>query len=84
LHKRKSLKFTVIRPGGLTLDAAKGARVGRTHLKSTSRELVGQAAFASFQALETEGATLDIIDGEDEVGKALVSAVEKGLDSWTG
>lgn len=35
LHKRKSIKFTVIRPGGLTLEPAKGATVGRTHLKST-------------------------------------------------
>ena len=35
LHKRKQLKFTVIRPGGLTLEPAKGAQVGKTRLKST-------------------------------------------------
>jgi hypothetical protein len=35
LHKRKAIKFTVIRPGGLTNEPAKGAQVGRTHLKST-------------------------------------------------
>lgn len=35
LHKRKQLKYTVIRPGGLTMEAAKGATVGKTRLKST-------------------------------------------------
>lgn len=49
---------------------------------SPSRELVGQAAFAAFQTPETEGGTLDIIDGDQEVGKALKDAAEKGLDSW--
>lgn len=49
-----------------------------------SRELVGQAAFAAFRTAETEGATLDVIDGEDDVAEALRTAAEKGLDSWTG
>jgi len=33
---------------------------------------------------ETEGATLDVIDGDEEIGKALKDAVEQGKDSWTG
>lgn len=45
---------------------------------------MGQAAYEAFQAPETEGATLDIIDGDQEVGAAMKEAVEKGLDSWTG
>jgi len=84
LHKRKAIKFTVIRPGGLTQEPAKGAQVGKTHLKSTSRELVGQAAYEAFHTPETEGATLDVIDGSEEIGKALKEAVEQGRDSWTG
>ena len=43
---------------------------------------MGQAAFAAFQTPETEGGTLDVIDGDQEVGKALEQAAEKGLDSW--
>lgn len=43
---------------------------------------MGQAAFAAFQTPETEGGTLDIIDGEQDVGKALKEAAKKGLDSW--
>jgi len=39
LHKRKAIKFTVIRPGGLTQDPAKGAQVGKTHLKSTRYDI---------------------------------------------
>jgi hypothetical protein len=50
----------------------------------TSRELVGQAAYEAFHSPETEGATLDVIDGSEEIGKALKEAVEQGRDSWTG
>jgi hypothetical protein len=46
--------------------------------------LVGQAAYEAFQSPETEGATLDVIDGSEEIGKALKEAVEQGRDSWTG
>ena len=49
-----------------------------------SRELVGQAAYESFQSPETEGATLDVIDGSEDIEKALKEAVEQGRDSWTG
>jgi hypothetical protein len=35
LQSRKSLAFTVIRPGGLTEEEAGGAEVGRTQIKKT-------------------------------------------------
>jgi hypothetical protein len=50
----------------------------------SSRELVGEAAYEAFHIPETEGATLDVIDGDEEIGKALKEAVEQGRDSWTG
>jgi hypothetical protein len=42
------------------------------------------AAYEAFHTPETEGATLDVIDGDEEIGKALKDAVEQGRDSWTG
>lgn len=35
LRKRRALKFTVIRPGGLTLEPAGGVELGRTQVKKT-------------------------------------------------
>lgn len=34
LHKRKSLKFTIVRPGGLTDEAAHGVEIGKPQLGS--------------------------------------------------
>lgn len=84
LHARKQLAYTVIRPGGLTLEPAKGCTMGRTPLVKTSRELVAQVLLASAKDPKTEGMTIDVIDGENAVEDELAKVVQNKLDSWTG
>ncbi|WWD22103.1 hypothetical protein CI109_106592 [Kwoniella shandongensis] len=84
LHSRKSIKFTVLSPGGLTLEPAGKAVLGRTHLTQTSRELVAQVILAAATTPGTEGLTIDVMDGEESIDSALAEVVKNKTDAWTG
>lgn len=84
LRKRRALKFTVIRPGGLTLEPAGGVELGRTQVKKTSRELVAKTLLAVAKEPGTEGLTIDVMDGEGELESELKKVVDEKIDSWTG
>ncbi|WVQ69122.1 uncharacterized protein L199_007337 [Kwoniella botswanensis] len=84
LHKRKQIQFTVVRPGGLTIEPAGGVQLGKTHLKQTSRELVAKVILAIATSKGTEGLTIDVMDGEGSIKDELDKVVEDGTDAWTG
>lgn len=70
-----------LRPGTLTDEKAGGVKVGKIGVGGkTSRATVAEAIVAS---LETNGAKgwIDIIDGEDDVNKAIGELVAKNIDS---
>ncbi|WWC87022.1 uncharacterized protein L201_001905 [Kwoniella dendrophila CBS 6074] len=84
LHKRKQIQFTVVRPGGLTLDSAGQVQLGKTHLKQTSRELVGKVILAIATRKGLEGLTIDVMDGEGSIEDELTNVVDNEIDAWTG
>ncbi|WWC59380.1 uncharacterized protein I303_101932 [Kwoniella dejecticola CBS 10117] len=84
LHKRKQIQFTVVRPGGLTLEPAGKVQLGKTHLKQTSRELVAQVILAISTKKGTEGLTIDVMDGEGSIDDELSKVVDDETDAWTG
>lgn len=49
-----------------------------------SRELVAQVILAVAGRAETEGMSIDVIDGEGSMEAELDKVVEKNLDSWVG
>lgn len=100
LHSRKSLQFTVVRPGGLTEEPATGAVAGITQVGQTrqvgpfpypssvltccSRELVAKALLALAQEPKSVGLTIDLMDGEGDLSSELEKAVKDQTDAWTG
>ncbi|KAJ9093318.1 hypothetical protein QFC20_007141 [Naganishia adeliensis] len=83
LHARKSLQYTIIRPGGLTDDPTNGkCELGTPQLGRVPRETVGEVVLAVIGNKATHGMVLDLMEGETEIGKAVDEAVEKGLSSW--
>ncbi|KAK8846837.1 hypothetical protein IAR55_005925 [Kwoniella newhampshirensis] len=84
LHSRKSIQYTVLAPGGLTLEPACKVQLGRTHLTQTSRELVAKVILATATTSGTEGLTIDVMDGEESIETALAEVVKNRTDAWTG
>ncbi|WRT64876.1 uncharacterized protein IL334_001812 [Kwoniella shivajii] len=86
LHTRKQIQYTVIRPGGLTLEPAGGVQLGKTHLQKTSgsRELVAKVVLATATSKGTDGLSIDVMDGQGTIEDELKKVVENGTDSWTG
>jgi len=82
LHSRKALQYTVVRPGFLTLESAKGVEMGILRLRQTSRELVAQSILAFAQEPRTEGLTIDVMDGKGTIEGELKKVVEQRLDAW--
>lgn len=70
-----------LRPGTLTDEQAGGVKVGKIGCGGkTSRATVAEVVVAT---LETDGAKgwIDVIDGEEDVNKAIQGLVEQGVDS---
>lgn len=70
-----------LRPGTLTDEQSGKVKVGKIGVGgTTSRATVAEAIVAT---LETTGAKgwVDIIDGEDDVKKAIQDLTDKGIDS---
>jgi hypothetical protein len=70
-----------LRPGGLTEAKAGGVRMGKIGAgEKTSRATVAECIV---KALETDGSRgwIDVVDGEEDVGKAVRRLVKEGIDS---
>ena len=83
LHKRKALKYTVLRPGLLTEEKAGGAEVGQTQLGQTSRQLVAKAILEFANLPSSAGLTLNIMDGKGDLHDEIVKAVDARVDMFT-
>lgn len=83
LYRRKALRFTIVRPGGLTDEPAQGVEVGRPQLGRISRETVAKVVLACAENKGTEGMVFDCMDGdEQDVDKAVEGAVKSGVSTW--
>ena len=85
LHARKSIDFTVIRPGRLTDEPASGIDLGITQVTATSRDAVAKVLLAIAEHHgDFGGLTLDLMDGSDELQTAVDRAAKDRPDAWTG
>lgn len=82
LHGRTALDYTVLRPGLLTHKPASGVQVGRTAMRSVSREAVARVLLACALNPASAGLTLNVMDGDDTPEVALQGAVAHKADVW--
>ncbi|ORX34496.1 hypothetical protein BD324DRAFT_636145 [Kockovaella imperatae] len=82
LHSRKALQYTVLRPGGLTMEPAGKCQMGLCQTGKTSRELVAKALLACANEPKSEGLTIDLMDGDGELEAELSKVVEQRIDAW--
>jgi len=84
LYARKALKFTIVRPGGLTDESANGCELGKPQLGQVSRETVGQVILEMAERADTAGMVLDLMNGTMSTPEAVDKAVEERISSWHG
>lgn len=83
LYARKSLRFTIIRPGGLTDEKTDGrCELGRPQLGKVPRETVGEVILATMLNKGSYGQVWDLMEGPTPIGEAVEQAVEGDLSSW--
>lgn len=83
---RRTLDYTMVRPGGLSNDAGRGAvAAGKVHLGSMiSREDVASVVVACIENPETIGLAFDVVGGDVDVRDAVKSVGEQKTDTFEG
>ncbi|KAF8890749.1 NADH(P)-binding-domain-containing protein [Infundibulicybe gibba] len=86
LAARNAFKWTILRPGGLNNNPAKGtASIGRTHLDETiSREDVAQTLALLVDREDAAGLAIDIIGGETPLKEGIDAFIQKGETDFLG
>lgn len=75
-----------LRPGTLTTEPAGNVELGKTQTSrgNVSRESVAQVAAALLAAEGVKNSWIDLLDGQEEVGKAVERVVREGVDAAEG
>ncbi|KAI1842952.1 hypothetical protein JX265_001665 [Neoarthrinium moseri] len=83
---RRGLDYTIVRPGGLSQDPAKGTiAAGEVHLDTTiSREDVAAVVVECVKKDGTKGLVFDIVGGDTKISDAVADVVEKKIDTFKG
>jgi len=83
---RRGLKWTIVRPGGLTDAEGKNTvAAGKVHLKTTvSREDVARVVVACMQNEGTVGMAFDVVGGDVDVEEAVRKVVQDKADTFEG
>lgn len=83
---QRNLKYTIVRPGALTLEPAKGTiKAGKVHLGSSiSREDVAAVVAEALNNDGTIGLAFDILGGETPIKQAVQQVIEKKEDNFEG
>lgn len=83
---RRGLDYTIVRPGGLSQDPAKGTiAAGRVHLNTMiSREDVAAVVVECMKQSGTIGLAIDVVGGETPIKDALAAVVKERVDTFAG
>lgn len=83
---RRGLKYTIVRPGGLTTNDGTGkVDAGKVHLKETiAREDVAAVVVACMQNDETIGMAFDVVGGDVPIEEAIKQVVKDKADTFQG
>ncbi|KAG6809683.1 hypothetical protein H0H92_015158 [Tricholoma furcatifolium] len=85
LVKRDAFKWTILRPAGLTNDPGTGkAAIGRTHLRTITRDDVAKALALLVDREDAAGLALDMVGGETLIEESLDVAIKKGETDFLG
>ncbi|KAK4632487.1 UPF0659 protein [Fulvia fulva] len=85
-NDRRGLDYTIVRPGGLSQDPAKGTiAAGKVHLNTTiSREDVAAAVVEIMKNEGTKGLAIDMVGGDTPVRDAIADVVKGRVDGFEG
>jgi nucleoside-diphosphate-sugar epimerase len=85
-NDKRRLKYTIIRPGGLTEEPGTGkVSAGKVHLGSPiSREDVAQVVVECLQMDGTIGLAFDVLGGETPIHEAVRKVAEAKVDTFEG
>jgi len=83
---RRGLRYTIVRPGGLTTDKGKGTvAAGKVHLKETiAREDVASVVVECIKNDGTIGMAFDIVGGDVSIADAVQKVVDEKADTFEG
>lgn len=83
---RRGLEYTIVRPGGLTNEPAKGTiAAGKVHLGATiSREDVARTVVECVKNDKTKGLAFDCVGGETPIVDAVAEVAKGRIDGFAG
>lgn len=83
---RRGLEYTIIRPGGLSEDPAKGTiSAGKVHINTTiSREDVASAVVEAIKQDGTKGLAIDIVGGPTPIKDAIAEVAKGKINTFEG
>ncbi|KAK4992200.1 hypothetical protein LTR28_001261, partial [Elasticomyces elasticus] len=81
---RRRLEYTIVRPGRLTEDKARGTvAAGKVHLgEAVNREDVAHVVVACIKNDGTIGMAFDVVGGETPVEQAIAEVVKTQADTF--
>lgn len=83
---RRGLEYTIVRPGGLSEDPAKGTvSAGKVHINTTiSREDVASVVVEALKQDGTKGLAIDVVGGSTPIKDAIAEVVKGKVDTFAG
>lgn len=83
---RRGLEYTIVRPGGLSEDPAKGTiSAGKVHINTTiPREDVASVVVEALKQDGTKGLAIDIVGGSTPIKDAIAEVVKGKVDTFAG
>lgn len=83
---RRGLEYTIVRPGGLSNDPARGTiAAGKVHLSNTiSREDVASVVVECLKQKGTIGLAIDCVGGDTPVAEAIAEAAKNKINTFEG
>jgi nucleoside-diphosphate-sugar epimerase len=83
---RRGLEYTIVRPGGLSLDPGKGTiAAGKVHLNTTiSREDVASIVIECMKQKTTVGLAFDCVGGDTPIAEAIADVAKNRIDTFEG
>ena len=85
-NQKRGLEYTIVRPGGLSQDPAKGTvAAGKVHLNSmVSREDVAAVVMRGIQEDGTKGLAFDVVGGDTPIADAVKEVADGKIDTFDG
>lgn len=83
---KRGLEYTIVRPGGLSMDPATGkCAAGKIHITPTiSREDVAQIVYECIKNEGTKGLAFDCVGGDEDISTAVARVAKDKVDTFSG